>query len=91
MLIAPKATVTINNTSSGWIVADTVTNPGGEWHFVYQNLLSPLEVTVEAENGWMMPRRTENFEGQILFRETFHTPGTYYYRVSEVPEGGAYQ
>ena len=34
---------------------------------------------------------TENFEGQILFRETFHTPGTYYYRVSEVPEGGAYQ
>lgn len=49
VLIAPKATVTINNTSSGWIVADTVTNPGGEWHFVYQNLLLPLEVTVEAE------------------------------------------
>ena len=49
MLIAPKATVKIGSTSSGWIVANTVTNPAGEWHFVYQNLLSPLEVTVEAE------------------------------------------
>ena len=29
VLIAPNATVNIGSTSSGWIVADTVTNPGG--------------------------------------------------------------
>ena len=49
VLIAPQATVTISSTSSGWIVADTVTNPGGEWHFVYQDLTEPLPVTVTAK------------------------------------------
>ena len=49
VLIAPNATVTISSTSSGWIVADTVTNPGGEWHFVYQDLTEPLPVTVAAK------------------------------------------
>ena len=49
VLIAPNATVSIGSTSSGWIVADTVTNPGGEWHFVHQELTEPLPVTVAAK------------------------------------------
>ena len=38
VLIAPGAMVEINSTSSGWIVANEVTNPGGEWHFVSQDV-----------------------------------------------------
>ena len=114
VLIAPKAKVTISSTSSGWIVADTVENPGGEWHFVYQDLTEPLPVTVAAKktldgeapdeqtefsfkveewtNGqWVEKQTVQNFLGDILFRETFSEAGTYYYRVSEVNDGGAYQ
>lgn len=116
VLIAPNATVTISSTSSGWIVANTVTNPGGEWHFVHQDLTKPLPVTVAAKktldgeapdeqtefnfkverwdddtNGWVEEQTVQNFLGDILFRETFSEVGTYYYRVSEVNDGGAYQ
>lgn len=116
VLIAPNATVTISSTSSGWIVADTVTNPGGEWHFVYQDLTEPLPVTVaakktldgkapdeqtefsfkverwdEAKQTWVNEQTVQNFLGDILFRETFSQAGTYYYRVSEMNGGGAYQ
>ena len=116
VLIAPNATVNIGSTSSGWIVADTVTNPGGEWHFVYQDLTKPLPVTVAARktldgeapdeqtefsfkverwdddtNGWVEEETVQNFLGDILFRETFSQTGTYYYRVSEINGGGAYQ
>lgn len=116
VLIAPNATVNIGSTSSGWIVADTVTNPGGEWHFVYQDLTKPLPVTVAARktldgeapdeqtefsfkverwdddtNGWVEEETVQNFLGDILFRETFSQTGTYYYRVSEMNGGGAYQ
>lgn len=116
VLIAPNATVSIGSTSSGWIVADTVTNPGGEWHFVYQDLTKPLPVTVAARktldgeapdeqtefsfkverwdddtNGWVEEETVQNFLGDILFRETFSQTGTYYYRVSEINGGGAYQ
>ena len=116
VLIAPNATVTISSTSSGWIVADTVTNPGGEWHFVYQDLTEPLTVTVaakktldgkapdeqtefsfkverwdEAKQTWVNEQTVQNFLGDILFRETFSQAGTYYYRVSEMNGGGAYQ
>lgn len=116
VLIAPNATVTISSTSSGWIVANIVTNPGGEWHFVHQDLTKPLPVTVAAKktldgeapdeqtefnfkverwdddtNGWVEEQTVQNFLGDILFRETFSEVGTYYYRVSEVNDGGAYQ
>lgn len=116
VLIAPNATVNIGSTSSGWIVADTVTNPGGEWHFVYQDLTKPLPVTVaarktldgeapdeqtefsfkverwdEAKQTWVNEQTVQNFLGDILFRETFSQAGTYYYRVSEMNGGGAYQ
>ena len=116
VLIAPNATVSISSTSSGWIVADTVTNPGGEWHFVYQDLTKPLSVTVAAkktldgeapgenttfsfkverwndgDKKWEEEQIVTNFLGDILFRETFSQAGTYYYRVSEVNGGGAYQ
>ena len=116
VLIAPNATVTISSTSSGWIVADTVTNPGGEWHFVYQDLTEPLPVTVAAKKTldgeapdehtefsfqverwddttktWVEEQTVHNYLGDILFRETFSEDGTYYYRVSELNEGGAYQ
>lgn len=116
VLIAPNATVSISSTSSGWIVADTVTNPGGEWHFVYQDLTKPLPVTVAAkktldgeapgenttfsfkverwddgDKKWEEEQIVTNFLGDILFRETFNEAGTYYYRVSEVNGGGAYQ
>ena len=116
VLIAPQATVTIRSTSSGWIVADTVTNPGGEWHFVYQDLTEPLPVTVMAKKTldgeapdeqtkfsfeverwddttkrWAEAQTVQNFKGDILFRETFSEVGTYYYRISEINGGGAYQ
>ena len=115
VLIAPKATVSINSTSSGWVVADKFTNPGGEWHFIYQDLTKPLPVTVAAkktldgeapdeqtafsftverwddQNGWTQVDIVQNFKGDILFRETFSETGTYYYRVSEINGGGAYQ
>ncbi len=34
-IVAPDADVIINSTGSGWIIAEDVTNPGGEWHMVY--------------------------------------------------------
>ena len=37
VVLAPKATVNVNSTSCGWIVADTVTNKG-EWHNVWQKM-----------------------------------------------------
>lgn len=42
-------------------------------------------------NGWVEKQTVQNFLGDILFRETFSEVGTYYYRVSEVNDGGAYQ
>ncbi len=116
VLIAPNATVTIKSTSSGWIVANAVTNPGGEWHFVYQDLTEPLPVTVvvkktldgeapdentafnfkverwdDTTQTWVEEQTVHNFKGDILFRETFSEVGTYYYRVSEINDGGDYQ
>lgn len=38
VLLAPKATVTINGTSSGWLVANTVISGSGEWHNVWQEM-----------------------------------------------------
>lgn len=116
VLIAPEAAVSIGSTSSGWIVADTVTNPGGEWHFIYQELTKPLSVTVTAKKSldgeapdenvafsfrverweettqsWIETQVVHNFCGDILFRETFEKAGEYYYRISELNEGGGYQ
>ena len=46
----------------------------------------------EWTNGqWVEEQTVHNFLGDILFRETFSKAGTYYYRVSELNEGGAYQ
>lgn len=50
IVIAPKAEVIISSTSSGWIVADKVGNPGGEWHFVGQIIPeSTAIVNIEAK------------------------------------------
>ena len=38
LFLAPKATVTIENSCNGWIVANKVINKGGEWHSVYQKM-----------------------------------------------------
>jgi Cu/Ag efflux protein CusF len=38
LFLAWKATVTIENSCNGWIVADKVINKGGEWHSVYQEM-----------------------------------------------------
>ncbi len=35
-IVAPDADVIINSTGCGWIIAEDVTNPGGEWHMVYE-------------------------------------------------------
>ena len=120
VLLAPNGAVAISSTSSGWIVADTVSNPGGEWHFLHpyegQDQPQPLSVTVEArktldgeapEEGTEFRFRVERWEetagtwveeqtvcnsmDQILVQETFTQAGDYYYRLSEIDEGGAYQ
>jgi len=38
VLLAPQATATINGTSCGWLVANTVTSGSGEWHNVWQGM-----------------------------------------------------
>ena len=43
IVLAPNATVNINSTSAGWLVADKVINPSGEWHDVWQ----------EFEDDWV--------------------------------------
>ena len=116
VLIAPKAEVSIGSTSSGWIVADEIKNPGGEWHFVYQGIKDkePLEVSIEVQKTldgetpdrdtkfsfqlekwentqWVNKSTVQNFEGVVLFRETFNNAGTYWFRISEVDGGGEYQ
>ena len=45
----------------------------------------------DDQNGWTQVDIVQNFKGDILFRETFSEAGTYYYRVSEINGGGAYQ
>ena len=35
ILIAPKATFNIGSTSSGWLITDTMSSSGGEWHNVW--------------------------------------------------------
>ena len=116
ILIAPKAEVSIGSTSSGWIIADKIKNPGGEWHFVYQGFKDnePLEVSIQVQKTldgeapdrdtkfsfqleqwdntqWVNKTTVQNFEGVVLFRETFNSVGTYWFRISEVDGGGAYQ
>ena len=41
LFLAPKATISLGGTSSGWIVADDFQNGGGEWHCVYGDLPTP--------------------------------------------------
>lgn len=33
----------------------------------------------------------QNFEGVVLFRETFNGVGTYWFRITEINDGGNYQ
>ena len=116
ILIAPKAEVSIGSTCSGWIIADKIKNPGGEWHFVYQGFKDnePLEVSIQVQktldgeapdrdtkfsfqleqwenNRWVNKTTVQNFEGVVLFRETFNNVGTYWFRITEINGGGNYQ
>ena len=116
ILIAPNAEVSIGSTSSGWIIADKIKNPGGEWHFVYQGFKDkePLEVSIQVQKTldgktpdrdtkfsfqletweneqWVKKNTVQNFEGVVLFRETFNGVGTYWFRITEINDGGNYQ
>jgi pilin isopeptide linkage protein len=51
MFLAPKASVYIGHTSTGWLVCNTVTGNSGEWHNVYQKekqTVQPGDVTLSA-------------------------------------------
>ena len=53
LFIAPKATVTgLGGTSSGWIVVNSFTNNGGEWHCVYGELPKPENVEKPAQESF---------------------------------------
>ena len=45
IFICPKADVTVSNTSSGWIVADKITNGAGEWHSIWSRYDKNYEKT----------------------------------------------
>ena len=42
-------------------------------------------------NRWGNKTTVQNFEGVVLFRETFDSVGTYWFRITEINGGGNYQ
>ena len=52
VFLAPQATVNINDTGAGWILADKVVNQGGkEWHSIWQRYDQDYEKTSAAVNA----------------------------------------
>lgn len=49
IFIMPQATVTLGNTSGGWLVCDNFTNGAGEWHFTNGHLPSPTDASAELD------------------------------------------
>lgn len=78
VVLAPSANVFIQGTSTGWLVANTVSN-GGEWHMVWQEM-PPSEVPATFE---MKVKKTvdgnepsANDNGKFTFTLTDEATGT---------------
>lgn len=80
VLLAPNAALTIGSTSSGWIVADTVKNSGGEWHFISQDVPLHKKVKVEAKKyvDDQTPKNSEifSFTVEALIGDEWQTAET---------------
>ena len=65
VVLAPRASVTVNATSSGWLVANEVIIGSGEWHNVYQEVedLRPSEPEGPGEPEKPSPEKPDEPEG----------------------------
>ncbi len=70
VFLCPKASVTVNETSGGWLVADTIPQVGGaEWHATWPGI-----PTTETEKKEYEFKVTKIFEDKIVGTETSHWP-----------------
>ena len=70
IFLAPEATLSIGSTSSGWAVANSIGNPGGEWHFINQQLPVYINVGIEVTKlvDGREPTEAQNFTFQVETR-----------------------
>ena len=83
LFIAPKATVTgLGGTSSGWIVVNSFTNNGGEWHCVYGELPKPENVEKPAQESFSVSKTVDGSTPTVDQKFVFRLE-----QIGDVPNG----
>ena len=83
IFLAPKATLeTLGGTSSGWIVANSFTNNGGEWHCVYQEMPKPENIDKPMEQMFKVSKLLDGKEPDTSQKFTFKME-----QIGTVPQG----
>ena len=83
IFLAPKATLeTLGGTSSGWIVANSFTNNGGEWHCVYQEMPKPENIDKPTEQMFKVSKLLDGKEPDTSQKFTFKME-----QIGTVPQG----
>ena len=83
IFLAPRAAVKrLDGTSSGWIIVNSFTNPGGEWHCVYQGMPNPENIDKPTEQMFKVSKLLDGKEPDTSQKFTFKME-----QIGTVPQG----
>ena len=72
----------MGGTSSGWIVVNSLTNNGGEWHCVYGELPKPENVEKPAQESFSVSKTVDGSTPTVDQKFVFRLE-----QIGDVPNG----